>query len=771
MGKGFHHRATTKQVNKKFKSKHSSKNALRDLAKGKVNAIKLAKGKLAGDLNKSDRKNQSKMQLKNKQLKLDELNQLFNGKLGITKLVAVVPLCEDVSSLDLIGKLFNSSKQQLPESFTSSVTLQSDILKHKLQFQILPRDLYTILDGVKVADFVIFVLSATKEVDQFGELCISSIQAQGIPNSFNFVEGLNQVPVKSQPDVKKSLSSFVNYFFPENDKVFNAENEMECLSVLRSIATQTPKLISFRENHPYLFADHVDYQVDNNNQEFGTLAVTGFVRGNNWDINRLVHLQDLGDFQIRAIETAVNPYLGEHTIQTQIANKMQLLPNPELQDSLINCNEPDLMEGEQTWPTEQELKEADERIEQLGLDTETKPRTKRVIKGTSSYQAAWIVESEGEEEDLEMDEEENEEENEDSEEEYEDIIEEDEQVEDNNNADLLTKEEDMEHYNEYLKQRENEFEGNKEFPDEVDTPLNTTARTRFQKYRGMLSIRSSPWDPYENLPMDYSRIFMIKDYLQTKRKVIKLANTIDESKVKAGSYVTIYIDKVPRSIEKMYNRNLPFILFGLLQHSNKITLLNYNVIRTTEYKEVIKSKDPILIQSGFRRYKIQPIFSQNAKKSKPLNNVYKMERFLPSGDSYNLSFYGPIQFSNDSCLLFKKDIQQNVQLVATGTFKDCDCNRIIVKRIILTGHPFKVNRKSAVVRFMFFNKEDIAWFKPVQLITKFGRLGHIKDSIGTHGHMKCVFNNPIKQHDTVCLYLYKRIFPKWNTQLFNRLQG
>ncbi len=39
--------------------------------------------------------------------------------------------------------------------------------------------------------------------------------------------------------------------------------------------------------------------------------------------------------------------------------------------------------------------------------------------------------------------------------------------------------------------------------------------------------------------------------------------------------------------------------------------------------------------------------------------------------------------------------------------------------------------------------------------------GFIKASVGTHGHMKCVFNSPIKHNDIVCLSLYKRVFPKW----------
>ena len=56
---------------------------------------------------------------------------------------------------------------------------------------------------------------------------------------------------------------------------------------------------------------------------------------------------------------------------------------------------------------------------------------------------------------------------------------------------------------------------------------------------------------------------------------------------------------------------------------------------------------------------------------------------------------------------------------------------------------------------------SLQWFKPAGLTTKHGLQGNIVESVGVHGVMKCLFNKPIKQHDTVCLPLFKRIYPKF----------
>ena len=38
----------------------------------------------------------------------------------------------------------------------------------------------------------------------------------------------------------------------------------------------------------------------------------------------------------------------------------------------------------------------------------------------------------------------------------------------------------------------------------------------------------------------------------------------------------------------------------------------------------------------------------------------------------------------------------------------------------MTGYPFKINKRKAVIRLMFYNPDDIKYFKPVELSTKLG---------------------------------------------------
>ena len=65
------------------------------------------------------------------------------------------------------------------------------------------------------------------------------------------------------------------------------------------------------------------------------------------------------------------------------------------------------------------------------------------------------------------------------------------------------------------------------------------------------------------------------------------------------------------------------------------------------------------------------------------------------------------------------------RILPAGSLRSCDPDRIVLKKVVLSGYPVKVQKKKAVVRWMFHSPEDIRWFRPVDLWTKHGRRGQI----------------------------------------------
>jgi len=202
---------------------------------------------------------------------------------------------------------------------------------------------------------------------------------------------------------------------------------------------------------------------------------------------------------------------------------------------------------------------------------------------------------------------------------------------------------------------------------------------------------------------------------------------------------------------------VPLILSTLLEHERKLTIANYKIKVSYDYKQKIESNELFETQVGFRRWLMRPKFSLEVSVN---SDKLKYEKHLEEDKYYIASAYAQLTYPNTPVLFFKP-INGMLSLAIHGKVLEPDFKQVMLKKIILTGYPVKIKKKRVVARYMFFNPEDINYFKPVQLHTKHGLRGHISESLGTHGYMKCVFNNSLKQNDTICMNLYKRVFPKW----------
>ncbi|NXO66719.1 TSR1 protein, partial [Phainopepla nitens] len=640
-------------------------------------------------------------------------------------------------------------------------------------------DLHAVLDLAKVADSLLFLLDPVDAWDSAGEHCLSCLFAQGLPSYALAVPGGIDLPPKKRIDARKKLSKSIEKRFPEA-KLFPLNTEQECSLLLRHLSSQKQRHLAFRDRRAHLLARAAEFVPSQDSDLVGTLKVSGFVRGQTLSVNSLVHIVGHGDFQLSQVDAppdplSLNPRVvkgqkrsQDMEVQDDSGNgademeedvKVLMKADPSKQESLQSEVVPDPMEGEQTWPTEEELQEAEDSLK-------ANRRVVKVPKGTSKYQAAWIVDDgeEGSEQDDDDDDEDDDMDDDLMEEAVSQEGESSEEEAGEEESETMTVSECLrdDQYDEKMEEDEQMLERYKQermdemFPDEVDTPRDVPARVRFQKYRGLKSFRTSPWDPKENLPRDYARIFQFQDFSRTRKNLFRQIEKEETEGASVGWYVTLHVCNVPVSVMESFKEGKPLVLFSLLPHEQKMSVLNFLVRRHPGNSEPVRAKEELIFHCGFRRFRASPLFSQHTSADK-----HKLERFLRPDAALVVTVYAPITFPPASVLLFKQRSNGMHDLIATGSLLSVDPDRIVIKRLVLSGHPFKIFTKMAVVRYMFFNREDVMWFKPVELRTKWGRRGHIKEPLGTHGHMKCQFDGQLKSQDTVLLNLYKRVFPKW----------
>ncbi|PRQ16479.1 putative ribosome biogenesis protein BMS1/TSR1 [Rosa chinensis] len=779
------------QVNKAHKTRFSSKssrNLHKTSDKSRIGKSEhnVAKGARAARIQRN------KMVREQKRAALLKEKRASSGSASPPRVIVLFGLSADVKLSSLSEDILSLLSPQgyggaLPTVASPEYRLRATVL------QAPHGDLQSCLEMAKVADLIAFVASATSScegesdyIDSFGSQCLSVFRSLGLPSTVVLIRDL-PTEAKRRHESKKTCSSSLASEFPEDCKFYPADTKDELHKFMWLFKEQRLSVPHWRSQRPYLMAQKVEMVEDDMNPGTSTLLLTGYVRARSLSVNQLVHVSGAGDFQLCKMEILKDPRPLNARKEQDVMDADEvddvvvrsLVPDPLKQEALLVENVPDSLDNEQTWPTEEEMADAEKNQKQ-------KKRRKRILpRGTSEYQAAWIINDTDEEESG-------------TDEEVDDMVMDETESghpgEEGNHSDLSDdqasldlrdsdKETDadsvmMDGENLTKEQLEDEIKkikeahaDDEEFPDEVDTPLDFPARKRFAKYRGLKSFRTSSWDPKESLPPEYARIFAFDNFNRTQKSILAKALAMEQENeddcATASTYARLYIKEVPNTVASklcMRANTMPIIACGLLQHESKMSVLHFSLKKHDTYSDPIKTKDELIFHVGFRQFVARPIFSTDNMSS----DKHKMERFLHPGRFSMASIYAPITFPALPLIAFKSSKGEATAptVAAVGSLRSIDPDRIILKKIILTGYPQRVSKKKAAVRYMFHNPEDVRWFKPVEVWTKCGRRGRIKEPVGTHGAMKCILNGTLQQNDTICMSLYKRAYPKWPDHRF-----
>ncbi|EGW33881.1 uncharacterized protein SPAPADRAFT_135341 [Spathaspora passalidarum NRRL Y-27907] len=752
------HRNTLKHDHKPFKSKHASKGKLKNQYKGKVEKTSGAKSNSTKPVSKIERKNIAKQLKEQKILESKLTRKLFEGNQGAEKIITVVSLTSDIPPVDIANRLFNQDGANIQFAYPSVNSMHVSRFKSNLKVIIPNQDNFLhILDAAKVSDFVIFGISANQEVEkEYGEQILRSLIAQGIASVIGVVPNIVQAYPKRnlQLDVKQSLQSYFNHFFSANEeKLFSIENESDNANCLRTICQKFPKGVTWRDSRGWLVADSVSASDEH-------LVVEGTVRGVGFNANRLVHIPGYGDFQIDRLEKI----RGRKRATMDVDDVVDSYHPDENQETL-----------DEIYPEEVDM-EADDYDDfdwegennNLGVRTEgriyfdddgvKRPMEKRRLpKGTSEYQSRWLVDDVLENaSDLE-----------DEDEIQQDVLEIDEEpmeatateyatTEVGDATDMhvdLSPEEETRQLEEFRALEKDDLD----FPDELELHPNESAKERLAGYRGVKSLGNCNWDVDENdieAPSIWNRLLRISNYKATKNRISK--EYIKQTEVTGGNKVRIYVRApVQLILERVNPAVQPFTIYELLEHEHKLAVCNFTFESWEDYEKPIPSRESIIVQYGPRRQIIEPTFNQASNNP---NNVHKSENFAHLGATVICTAITPVLF-NQAPVIYFKPSGNNIEFIGQGTFLNCDHTRIIAQRAVLTGHPVKIHKRVVTVRYMFFNPEDINYFKAISLFTKSGRTGFIKESLGTHGYFKANFDGKLTSQDVVAMSLYKRLWP------------
>ncbi|KAJ7459701.1 GTP binding protein [Mycena latifolia] len=225
-----------------------------------------------------------------------------------------------------------------------------------------------------------------------------------------------------------------------------------------------------------------------------------------------------------------------------------------------------------------------------------------------------------------------------------------------------------------------------------------------------------------------------------------------------GTYVRIELVDVPCEMIEHFDPAYPIIVGGLLPAEERFGYVQVRIKRHRWYVKTLKTNDPLIFSLGWRRFQTVPIYSLDDHSIR-----MRMLKYTPEHMHCYATFYGPVSLPNTGFCAFNSLAADTpgFRVSATGVVLDIDRSVKIVKKIKLTGVPYKIFKNTAFVRDMFSTALEVAKFEGANIRTVSGIRGQVKKGLSKpDGAFRATFEDKVLKSDIIFLRAWYSIQPR-----------